>query len=54
MARHAASSIGNGGVAGITGTPAAAAALRADTLLPSVVITSGLGPTKAMPALAQA
>ena len=45
---------GSGGVAGITGTPAATAALRADTLLPSVVITSGVGPTKRIPALRQA
>jgi len=41
-------------VAGITGTPAASAAWRAATLLPSVVITAGDGPMKAMPAAAQA
>ncbi len=45
---------GSGGVAGMTGTPAATAALRADTLLPSVVMTSGVGPTKRMPAALQA
>ncbi len=38
----------------MTGTPAATAAVRAATLLPSVVITSGVGPTNTMPAAAQA
>ncbi len=37
-------SAGNGGVAGITGTPAEVARLRAATLLPSVRMISGVGP----------
>ncbi len=50
----AASSPGSGGVAGITGTPALAARLRASILLPSRRMVSGSGPTKMMPAAAQA
>ena len=46
-ARHAAVAAG---VAGITGTPAATAAWRAATLLPSVRITSGVGPIQRRPA----
>jgi hypothetical protein len=49
-----ASSSGSGGVAGITGTPALAARLRAATLLPSRRMVSGSGPMKMMPAAAQA
>ena len=45
---------GSGPVAGITGTPQRSASLRAATLLPSVRITSPGGPTKMMPASAQA
>ena len=45
---------GSGGVAGITGTPALAARLRASTLLPSRRMVSGSGPTKMIPAAAQA
>jgi hypothetical protein len=37
-------------VAGITATPAATAAWRAATLLPSVRITSGRGPIQRRPA----
>jgi hypothetical protein len=43
-------SSGSGGVAGITATPAATAAWRAATLLPSVRITSGFGPIQRNPA----
>ena len=52
--RHFSISSGSGSVAGITGTPAATAASRAATLFPSRVITSAVGPMKAMPAAAQA
>ncbi len=41
---------GSGGVAGITGTPAATASSRADTLLPSSAMVSASGPTNTMPA----
>lgn len=47
-------SAGSGGVAGITATPAATAALRADTLLPSVRMFAGVGPTKITPSRSQA
>jgi hypothetical protein len=47
-------SSGSGSVAGITGTPASMARLRADTLLPSRRIVSAVGPTKMMPASLQA
>jgi len=54
MASTWASSAGNGGVAGITGTPRGHGQLRASTLLPNLRMVSGRGPTKAMPAAAQA
>ena len=54
MARICAASVGSGGVAGITGTPALTARLRASTLLPSLRMVSGSGPTNRMPAAAQA
>jgi hypothetical protein len=41
-------------VAGITGTPAAMATLRALALSPSARIVSAFGPMKAMPAASQA
>ena len=41
-------------VAGITGTPAATATLRADALSPSARMVSAFGPMKVMPALSQA
>ena len=47
-------SAGSGGVAGITGTPAEVARLRAATLLPSVRMISGVGPTKMTPSRLQA
>ena len=47
-------SAGSGGVAGITGTPAEVARLRAATLLPSVRMMSGVGPMKMMPSRLQA
>ena len=53
-ARIASISSGSAPVAGITGTPAATAAVRAATLLPSVRITSGVGPMNFSPWRAQA
>ncbi|MNM85041.1 hypothetical protein D3C81_971470 [compost metagenome] len=47
---QASRSCGSGSVAGITGTPASIAALRAATLLPSRRMTSGDGPIQRMPA----
>ena len=47
-------SAGKASDAGSTGTSAARAASRADTLSPRVRRMSGEGPMKAMPALAQA
>ena len=47
-------SSGSGGVAGITGTPALAARLRASILLPSLRIVSANGPTKRIRAAAHA
>ncbi len=47
-------SSGRTSVAGITGTPAFIATLRADALSPSIRIVSALGPMKAMPASVQA
>ncbi len=41
-------------VAGITGTPAAIATLRALALSPSLRMVSAVGPMKAMPAAVQA
>ena len=43
-----------GVVAGITGTPAAMATLRADALSPRARMVSALGPIKVMPASTQA
>ena len=54
MASTSVASAGSGGVAGITGTPADAARFRASTLFPSLRMVSGVGPTKMMPAAAQA
>ena len=47
-------SSGSTSVAGITGTPAAIATLRALALSPSIRIVSAFGPMKAMPASVQA
>ena len=44
-ARICPSSVGSGGVAGMTGTPASCARLRASTLLPRRRMVSGSGPT---------
>ncbi len=54
IARICSSSAGNGGVAGITGTPALAARLRASILLPSLRMVSGRGPTNVIRAAAHA
>jgi hypothetical protein len=54
MRKLSASSLGNGGVAGITGTPADTARVRAATLLPSRRMISGVGPMKFRPAAAHA
>jgi len=48
------SSAGKGGVAGMTGTPAFAAKMRASILLPSLRMVSGCGPTNVIPAAAHA
>ena len=47
-------SSGRTSVAGMTGTPAAIATLRADALSPSMRMVSAFGPMKVMPASVQA
>ncbi len=47
-------SSGSTSVAGMTGTPALTATLRADALSPSIRMVSAFGPMKAMPASVQA